>query len=700
MKGCFLLEIGTEEIPASYLEPALEQLTGSVEKLLKSNQMEFGAVITALTPRRSTLFIQDVELKQEDKEVTFTGPNKNIAFKDGAATRAAEGFARSKGLGVNDIFFVKKGEQEFIAVKKVVLGKTLKELLADNLSELIGQIHFPKSMRWLTDNTRFARPIRWMLALLNDEIVPFSYGNVSSADITFGHRILAKESPVKIDKADWELYLSRLEENGVVADNERRKKMIEKLIIEKQQQFFPEFSAEDIDQELLEEVNFICEYPCIGMGSFDEKFLEVPEEVLITSMAHHQKYFPVFDADRKLKNHFLFIFNNIADHEATISKGNEKVLRARLEDAHFFYQEDLKDPFDSRLEMLDRMVYQKQLGSYLEKSKRVSVIAQMIAEKLGKSVDELDKAAMLSKADLTTHMVYELPELQGIMGRIYLKAQGSSDALAQAMEEHYAPRFSNDELPASDLGMILALADRLDTLIGLFGIGQKPSGSKDPYGLRRSAIGVCRILLEKELDLDLKVVFENAVASFTQLTVEKEQLSDTFLSFLNQRAKVFLTSECAYQQDLVEAVFLEGHMNFFQNSLKLKALVEIAAQDDFQDLTATFKRVANIIRQASSKMPDWKVGSVDTALFEEDVEKCLFSAASKLSSEANQADAYLERLKSVSALRPLVDEYFDKIMVMAKDEKVKINRLNTLAMIESFLSDIADFTLIQGSANA
>jgi len=699
MKAHFLLEIGSEEIPASYLQPALDQLSQSLDSLFKTNRLTFQTVRTALTPRRLSICFEDLDLQQEDSEQIVTGPNVNMAFKDGVPGPAAIGFAKSRGLQPEDIFTVQKGNAEFIAVKLSLKGKSAGQILSEALPGIILGLNFPKTMKWMSDSVRFARPLRWIVAILGQELVPFSIGNLVSGKVSMGHRVLSLEPQINLSSASWVDYIAKLRYNGVIADPAERKKIILEMIREEQLRFHAGFQTDQIDEDLLDEVTNICEFPSIGVGSFDEKFLQVPQEVLITSMAHHQKYFPVLQEGGILSNHFLFIFNNKKEHEAVIRKGNEKVLRARLEDAFFFYREDQKTPLEQRVEKLKGMIYQKELGTYYDKVQRLSVIAAKVASLADLNLVDIEKAAHLTKADLDTHMVYEFPELQGVIGRVYALRQGLTPEIAYAIEDHYAPRFQKDAIPRNSLGIALAVAEKIDNLISIIGIGKAPSGSKDPFALRRAAIGLARIILESKLDFDLRMLFDTVFQALPALKLKSADLFEQVFSFIDQRVKVYLSQEAGYRQDYVESVFDPSCSCYYDNLLKLSALRTYGNEPDFQDLVVTFKRVGNIVSQAKGKYPDQNFDTVVPRLLQDQAEKELADALQSVGSElekASLAKDYLSALRLFSSLRPQVDRFFDAVMVMAEDENIRNNRLSILNQINQLLGAVADFTRIQG----
>lgn len=699
MKDNFLLEIGTEEIPASYIIPALSQLEVSLSQLLGKETLTYTSMATTATPRRLTVFIHGLQLRQDDKEQLFTGPPMDAAYKEDKPTPAAHGFAKSRDVSLDECMSIERNNRQYLAVKKNIAGKMTGEILQEHLPAIIGNITFPKSMRWTELPVRFARPVRWIAALLGKDVVGFTFGNVTSGRITHGHRFLKKEDPVHIENADWKHYLAILEKNGVIADYQRRKSMIAGYIAREQKKYHPDFSENHISQELLDEVNFLCEYPSIGEGTFSEKYLELPAPVLITTMTHHQKYFPVYDSECKLKPKFLFICNNLAQYEKVIRKGNEKVLHARLEDALFFYGEDLKIPLAQRKESLEGILFQKGLGTYLDKVERLENLVPKLSSLTDTDTKMLSRAASLCKNDLTTNMVYEFPELQGTVGRLYALENGEHESIARAVEEHYLPRQQNDPVPGSDTAKLLSVIDKLDTLIGLIGNGNMPSGSKDPFGLRRAALGIVRIMIEGSLDFDLADLYKPSYELFSSLKEEAEALKTTLFTFIKQRLIHYLSEEKGFRDDLVDACFPPLQANFYHNYRKLQALSEISQESQFDDLTTSFKRIGNIIAQAKEKFSGWEQQKPVIDLLKEPAEKELFMHFEQLKKDfekLSQAREYSLLLRKFSELRPHIDRFFDEVLVMDPDEKLRYNRINLLAQLNEAFLIVADFTRIRG----
>ncbi|HZV80961.1 MAG TPA: glycine--tRNA ligase subunit beta, partial [Geobacteraceae bacterium] len=486
------LEIGTEEIPAGFLPKAMADIEALIRKELESARIEFGEVITLATPRRMALAVAGLPAVQPDAEITAMGPAKNIAFgPDGKPSKAAEGFARGQGVDVSALTVITTDKGEYVAATRRETGRPVHELLAEILPRLIGNIPFKKSMRWGDFDVRFARPIHWIVALFDGIVVPFSFGPIESGTVSRGHRFMANTTfPVK----DFAHYLEECERHFVIPDPEVRKEIIRREIHRTAKAAGGHLLP---DEGLLDEVTYLCEYPSAVHGTFSADFLKVPKEVLITSMRSHQRYFSVIDGDGKLLNAFITVNNTLTEDPSVVVKGNERVLRARLSDARFFFEEDLKVSLESRVESLKSVVYQQKLGTSYEKMKRFRALAEDLADQLSPKVKaKASRAAYLCKADLVSGMVGEFPEVQGIMGREYALAQGEEPEVALAIAEHYLPTQAGGDLPTADIGAIVSMADKLDTICGCFGVGLIPSGSADPYALRRSALGVINIILD------------------------------------------------------------------------------------------------------------------------------------------------------------------------------------------------------------
>ncbi len=676
------LEIGTEEIPAGFLPKAMADMEALIRRELESARIAHGDVLTMATPRRLALCVKGVAEHQPDAEITVMGPAKKVAFgDDGTPTKAGEGFARGQGVDPSALTIVATEKGDYVAVVKKETGVPTAGLLTEILPRLIGSIPFKKSMRWGDLDVRFARPMHWIIALFDGVVVPFSFGNVKSGSVSRGHRFMADTTfPVR----DLNHYLEECERHFVIPDPEKRKEIIRREI---EREATTAGGSVLTDEALLEQVAYLVEYPSAVRGGFSTSFLDVPREVLITSMREHQRYFSLVDADGKLLPNFITINNTLAEDPTVVVKGNERVLRARLSDARFFYDEDRKVPLEKRVEALKAVVYQAKLGTSFEKMERFRSLAESLAEKLNPAVKaKTARAAYLCKADLVTGMVGEFPEVQGIMGREYALLQGEDKEVAAAIAEHYLPIQAGGELPASDIGAFVSIADKVDTICGCFGVGLIPSGSADPYALRRSAIGVIAIILDKGYRLSLPALIGSSLELLSaKLTRPAEQVAADVLEFFCGRFVNLVGND--YAADVVEAAVAAGFIDLVDARARIAALAEFTAHPDFEPLAVAFKRVGNIIKEGTDL-------SVDAALFQDAAEGGLFEAFSAVQSSVAAkaaAGAYLDALTEIATLRGPVDTFFDRVMVMAEDDKVRTNRLALLTSIARMCGRIADF---------
>ncbi|HDM75610.1 MAG TPA: glycine--tRNA ligase subunit beta, partial [Deltaproteobacteria bacterium] len=611
----FYLEIGTEEIPTSYIQPALEAMRNLTTNYLKDQRIAHGEAIIAGTPRRLSLAIRDVAEKQEARTVEIIGPPKSIAFdSNGNPTKAAAGFANAQGVDVADLEVKETPKGEYLCVMREEVGQPTTDILQKFLPNLIAKIPFPKTMRWMDLHVTFARPIHWIVALLGGEVIPFTYGNIKSRNVSRGHRFM---SPVEIEVKNFDEHMEKLKEHFVILSIEERKDRIRKVITE---------AAEEVggkildDPELLDEVNFLVEYPSAVAGKYDEKYLRLPQEVLITVMREHQRYFAVTNEEGELLPYFVTVNNTITRNPDVVRVGNERVIRARLEDARFYFEEDQKVKLEDRVEELKEVVFHSKLGTSWEKMERFSALAEFIAEKV--TPDKLDlvkRTAYLCKADLVTGMVGEFPELQGVMGRAYAKLSGEPEEVAEAIYEHYLPIKSGGELPKGVVGAIVSIADKLDTIVGCFGVGIIPTGAADPFALRRQTLGIIRIILEHKFDLSLSNLIEKSITLLqSKITEPEEQIKSGVKDFFKTRFQNLLIGE-GYECDVVDAALSASFDNILDDARRIEALAEIKKRPEFTSLVIAFKRVANITK-------DHEPGEVNEKLFKEDVEKKLYEA--------------------------------------------------------------------------
>ncbi len=660
-----LIEVGVEELPAIPFLKELPNIDKKWAKVLEDNSLlcEFSFYYT---PRRMVLWHREFPTKQPDTIQELYGAPLSIAFKDDKPTNAALSFAKKCGVSIDELSTSQKGGKEVLYYKKEIKGKLSSELLQDMLKTFLTSLNFGKSMRWGSLEESFIRPVRWIGAMLGDEVIKFELYGVTSDNISYPHRSISYD-PFSYEFAGD--FFCKLDKNGVILyQDERRKKILEQ---------FKEIEKENsidiqIDKELLDEVVTITEYPTALLGSFDEEFLRLPNEVIITSMKEHQRYFPVFK-EGKLTNHFIVVSNAITDDYSLIVKGNEKVLKARLSDAIFFYDNDLKNAL--QYEGLKDIVYMQGLGSIYDKELREKEIALYLCDMYGLNEKELiSRAVMLSKADLLSEMVYEFTELQGIMGYYYAKAMGEDIRVCQAIKEQYLPSGEDSMLPSSVFSSIVALSNKLDTILALFDIGKIPTGNKDPFGLRRAANGIIKIVLEYNLHFDIDKVFDDLSKNYKQIDTKK--VKEFFIERLYQFFKV--------NPSVLKAVLQSGERDVVIIAKKVKALDKIVSSSGFKEIFTTFKRVSNIVKDVdiSSNL------SVDTLLFEKDEEKELYEAYQNIKDK--EFSDYEVRLEELFSLKPYIDNFFDNVMVNVEDEKLKTNRKNLISSIYKTFKEIAD----------
>ncbi|MBS9782179.1 MAG: glycine--tRNA ligase subunit beta [Arcobacter sp.] len=665
MNKPLLIEIGVEELPAI---PFLKEL-GNIEKKW-SDILEKNKLLTDFdffyTPRRLVLWHREFQLKQEDSIVEQFGAPIKIAFKDGEPTGAVLGFAKKCGVSVEELDRIDKGRGEVLYFKQEVKGQDSKELLNDMVNEFISSLNFGKSMRWASRKDSFIRPIRSLSILLGEQIVEGKLFGVNSSNFSYPHRMVSYE-PFTYDVAGD--YFCKLDKNGVILyPDERRKTILSQMKeIEKTHGV-----SIEIDKELLEEVVAITEYPTALIGKFDEEFLELPEEVIVTSMKEHQRYFAVYK-DGKLTNNFIVVSNSYTKDFSHIIAGNEKVLRPRLADAMFFWENDIKAGLSN--EGLKKLVFVEGLGSMYEKCEREAKIASYLADTFDvKEKELLQKAVMLSKADLMSEMVYEFTELQGLMGYYYAKIAGEDELVYTALKEQYLPDGEDSELPSNKFSSIVALAYKLDNLMGLFSVGKIPSGSKDPFGLRRAAAGIVKISMEHKLPLDLSKIYDDLAPNRHSLSKK------ALMNFFNERLfKIFDVNP-----SVLKAVLGSGESDVYKISKKLCALNPIVLSDNFKEYSSTFKRVANIIKDVDVS----SLLSVDESLFEEEAEKELYIRYKEVYSKTY--DDYEVQLDELFSMKKELDSFFDNVFVNHEDEKIKTNRKNLIGLVYQAFRQIAD----------
>lgn len=668
-----LVELGLEELPAYVVTSSEKQLGDRMAAFLKEKRLAFEGIQTFSTPRRLAVRVIGLADAQTDLTEDFKGPSKKIALDaDGNFTKAAQGFVRGKGLTTDDIEFREVKGEEYVYVTKHEAGKAAKEVLVD-IPEILSAMTFPVNMHWANNTFEYIRPVHTLTVLLDDEALDLDFLDIHSGRVSRGHRFLGHETEI----ASADSYEEDLRKVFVIADAKERQDMIVNQIkdIEKSQNVQVE-----IDDELLNEVLNLVEYPTAFMGSFDTKYLEVPEEVLVTSMKNHQRYFVVRDQAGKLMPNFISVRNGNAEHIENVIKGNEKVLVARLEDGEFFWREDQKLKIADLVAKLDNVTFHEKIGSLSEHMKRSKVIAAYLAEKAGASAEEskaLARAAEIYKFDLLTGMVGEFDELQGIMGEKYALLAGEDAAVATAIREHYLPNSADGVLPETKVGALLALADKLDTILSFFSVGLIPSGSNDPYALRRATAGVVRIMDAFGLKIPMDELIDNLYAlSFDSLTYEHKAEVMDFI-----RARVEKMMSKSVSKDIKEAVLASTNFVVAEMLETADALVEASKADDYKAAVESLSRVFNLAEKAQADV------AVDANLFENDEEKALAQAAQELTLSGSASD----KLAQLFALSPVIDKFFDNTMVMVDNEAVKNNRLAILAELTAKASSVAAF---------
>ena len=696
-KTQFLLEIGTEEIPAGYIPGALDFLKREISTCLEKGYLLFGPIRTAGTPRRLMLHISDLDSRQPDREIEILGPPKAVAFdENGKPTKAAEGFARKNNAKLEDIEIKATERGDYLYISKVVKGLPATQILAEMLPDIMAAIPFRKTMKWGSEKVRFARPVRWIVAICGNEIVPFSYGSVRSDRITYGHRF-ASPGPITLESASYELYLGRLKEAKCIVDVRERRQILKEDAQEKARQ------ADGLvleDQELEELNTFLTEFPWATCGSFSRDFLALPDAVLITCMKEHQKYFAVQDSSGALKPNFIAINNTPSKRPDIVKKGHERVLGARLSDADFFFKEDTKKRLEDFVSELSGMVFHKGLGSLLDKVERIQRLSEFIAHVIGyRETQIVKRAAYLCKADLCTEMVGEFPTLQGVMGKEYALISGEDQTVALAIEEHYLPTRSGGPLPETMPGIILSIADKMDTITATFALGLKPSGTQDPYALRRQALGIVNILIEREIDLSLLELTDETIRCLMEFLPEApSKLKGEVIDFFKKRFRNELIAR-RIDYDVVDAAIgasFDSVYDCYQRALALKA---VRQRPEFQDISIAFKRVMNILK-------GFEGGNPRSQLFETEEEKVLYEAflqvkeniapmlADDETGRSPGAERYQDALILLLSLKPHIDRFFDNVMVMVEDRTQRHNRLSLLWVISRLFLKIGDLSCI------
>lgn len=705
----FLLEIGCEEIPARMIDAASRELRERVTTLLSRERLSISTIFTFDTPRRLALMVSGISAAQPDAAEQLTGPATKIAYKDGQPTPAAHAFAKKAGVDVSQLETVTTPKGDYLSAKVTKKGRTASEILTENLPKEIAGIYWPKNMYWRKTSERFVRPVRWLVAMLDDETVPLEFDGVQAGNLSRGHRILSG-GDVRIPRAG-EPYIEVLR-HAKVLGREEREHQIRKALDAATRTIVGARWRED--KALLDNVINLTEFPSAVLGSFDAQFLALPEEVLVTVMRDHQKYFAIEDAHGKLLPHFLAVLNTDKDPQGLIRHGNERVLRARFNDARFFWETDQKRSLLDRVDSLRHVTFQKDLGSYYEKTRRVQRLCSWLSEVVKQNdiairAGVVHKAACLAKADLTTELVKEFTELQGIVGGLYARVQqldptlpeATRFAIADTVYDQYKPESTDDTVPRSIEGAVLAIGDKADTIAGMFALGLVPSGSKDPFALRRQANGIVKIIAEKKLPLRLSELMSDARAGFKGSHAEKKfvdesKFDESVRVFFRERLEFYLRDVRGFSYDVVNAVLAAGADDIVDAVARAEALEQVMHMPEFQAIGAACKRIRNILRQASEKgvSTDKELKSLPEAAEEEKTLMAYLERTGPRVEQHRGRKEYADALLLLSTAREPVDRFFDKVMVMVEDEEVRSNRLALLRTLLKEFSTIADFSEI------
>ena len=690
-KQDFLVELGTEELPPKALLKLSKSFQAGVVEGLKNESLDHGEVKSFATPRRLAILVSSLDAKQADRLSEKFGPAVKAAFDaEGNPTRAAEGFAKSCGVTVADLDRSEKDGVEKLTYSSKVLGKSTNELLPAIVDAALAKLPIPKRMRWGASRDEFVRPVHWLVMLFGEEVIPSTIMGVESGAESFGHRFHHPDK-IHISKAS-EYEALMLEPGNVVVDFSKRRELIRNAILAEGQKI----NADTVvDESLLDEVTGLVEYPVALTGRFDELFLEVPSEALILAMKSHQKCFYLVNDKEELLPYFVTVSNIRSNDPSQVIEGNERVIRPRLADAKFFYETDKQSSLESRIDQLKKVVFQEKLGTVYDRSLRVANLAKFIALNTGEDAAQSERAAMLSKCDLVTNMVGEFADLQGLMGSYYAVNDGEAEPVATAINEQYMPRYAGDNLPATAIGGILALADKLDSIVGLFAIGQPPTGSKDPFALRRSAIGILRILVENKLDIDLMDCIEESIKGFDTLEVETDTAEKVF-EFMLERFRSWYADE-GVSSNVFQSVMALKPRKPFDFAKRIQAVSNFVKLDESAALAAANKRVSNLLDKVDAGS---LTTNVDEKLFEEDAERTLFQQLQE--KELNtaplfEAGDYTTGLAELAQLKDAVDGFFDDVLVMCDDKSIQTNRLALLQRLRDIFLEVADISYLHTS---
>lgn len=692
MTNRYLLEVGTEELPASYSKLAIEQFKNAFEKLLNENSYKDFEVNVYTTPRRITTIIDNIIENESIEKEEIKGPSKAICFdEDGNPSKALQGFLKSKGLSLDDIFYKELGGTEYVFASVEHKSLSFTELIEANVESIIRKIVFPKSMKWGGRDLRFARPIRWIVSLYNDKVVKFNLEDIRVSNLTNGHRFLSRKN---IEIPDAHDYMKIMEDSFVIVDNSERKARIR---LESERLAKSVGGSIQNDEAIIDQVNNLVEYPTPLLGTIKDQYLELPDEVVITPMKDHLRYFPVVDSKNRLMNHFITVRNGDDKYIDIVRKGNEKVLAARLEDAKFFFNEDRKKNLEDYVEDLKTIVFQDKLGTLYDKTIRNMKLSEKICNDLNVGEETLEttkRAAYLSKADLATKLVVEFTELQGVMGKIYAKLSGEPVGVQEAIYEHYLPRFAQDSLPTTTAGVVLAMADKLDTISGLFSIGTKPSGSQDPFGIRRATLGIINIVLEKSLDISIDSLVEETLYNYVnvnELKFDYDEVKKSVLDYIETRF-IGILQDNNYNINLIKAVMNKNKdLNLLNIKQSLAKLDNIKDSNEFVDAVAAFRRIYQI-----SKGKEFEKVDPNQDIMEES-EKELFNLYSDLKAKninLTEIDI-VEAIKVLASFKSSIDKFLDSTMVLVDNKLIKNNRLSLISLVLNEFNSVLDFKEIE-----
>lgn len=683
-----LIEIGTEELPPKALTKLSRAFEQGVADGLKAAELTYKNIQAFASPRHLALIISDLQIQQADKKVERRGPALQAAFDaDGNATKAAQGFARSCGVEVNDLQQMETDKGTWLVFNAEEKGKPTAELIPEIVQHSLDKLPIPKRMRWGDLDTHFVRPVHWTILLFGEDVIDAEILGIRTDRISYGHRFHHPQALTIARPNDYEMLLET--EGKVIVNFDRRRQAVRAQI---EEAAIAKKGKAVIDDDLLDEVTSMVEWPVAVVGDFETHFLDVPQEALISTMSANQKYFHLLDNNDKLLPHFITISNIESKDVSKVREGNERVIRPRFADAEFFWNQDRKQALSKRLDSLGNIIFQKQLGTLLEKTRRVSKLAEHIADLLGGDKLMALRAAELCKCDLMTDMVYEFTELQGIMGRYYANHDGEPAEVANALDDYYKPRFAGDELPDTITSQSLAIADRLDTLTGIFAIGQSPTGDKDPFALRRAALGVLRIIIEQKLDLDLHALLVDAASQHDKAIKADKSVEDVF-DYMLDRLNAYYKDH-GIRHDVSDAVLsLQPHVPLDIDQ-RIHAVTKFRELPAAESLAAANKRIGNILKKVEGKLPE----KIDAKLLQDDAEKAFYEQLTTLDTKV-QADIdksdYQSALTELSNLRDNIDQFFDKVMVMVDDDKLKNNRIALLNRLHGLFMQVADISRLQ-----